>query len=42
VTAIASIFTLALAPVQQDYLLEARQMQALSFAPIGGTRHVTG
>jgi cytochrome d ubiquinol oxidase subunit I len=32
VTAIASIFTLALAPVQQDYLLEARQMQALSFA----------
>jgi cytochrome bd ubiquinol oxidase subunit I len=32
VTAIASIFTLALAPVHQDYLLEARQMQALSFA----------
>jgi cytochrome bd ubiquinol oxidase subunit I len=28
----ASIFTLALAPVHQDYLLEARQMQALSFA----------
>jgi cytochrome bd ubiquinol oxidase subunit I len=28
----ASIFTVALAPVQQDYLLEARQMQALSFA----------
>jgi cytochrome d ubiquinol oxidase subunit I len=27
-----SIFTLALAPVHQDYLLEARQMQALSFA----------
>jgi cytochrome bd ubiquinol oxidase subunit I len=32
VTAMASIFTLALAPVHQDYLLEARQMQALSFA----------
>jgi cytochrome bd ubiquinol oxidase subunit I len=32
VTAMASIFTVALAPVQQDYLLEARQMQALSFA----------
>ena len=31
-TAMASIFTVALAPVQQDYLLEARQMQALSFA----------
>jgi cytochrome d ubiquinol oxidase subunit I len=31
-TAMASVFTLALAPVQQDYLLEARQMQALSFA----------
>jgi cytochrome d ubiquinol oxidase subunit I len=28
----ASIFTLGLAPVTQDYLLEARQMQALSFA----------
>src|SRR5215207_6217821 len=28
----ASIFTLALAPVEQDHLLEARQMQALSFA----------
>jgi cytochrome d ubiquinol oxidase subunit I len=28
----ASIFTLALAPVHQDYLLEARQVQALSFA----------
>jgi cytochrome d ubiquinol oxidase subunit I len=27
-----SLITLALAPVQQDYLLEARQMQALSFA----------
>jgi cytochrome d ubiquinol oxidase subunit I len=32
VTAMASIFTVALAPVHQDYLLEARQMQALSFA----------
>jgi cytochrome d ubiquinol oxidase subunit I len=31
-TAVASIVTLALAPVHQDYLLEARQMQALSFA----------
>ena len=28
----ASVFTLGLAPVHQDYLLEARQMQALSFA----------
>jgi cytochrome d ubiquinol oxidase subunit I len=28
----ASIVTLALAPIHQDYLLEARQMQALSFA----------
>jgi cytochrome bd ubiquinol oxidase subunit I len=28
----APIWTLALAPVHQDYLLEARQMQALSFA----------
>ena len=27
-----SLVTLALAPVQQDYVLEARQMQALSFA----------
>jgi len=32
VTAMASISTVALAPVHQDYLLEARQMQALSFA----------
>jgi cytochrome bd ubiquinol oxidase subunit I len=31
-TAMASIVTLALAPIHQDYLLEARQMQALSFA----------
>jgi cytochrome bd ubiquinol oxidase subunit I len=31
-TAMASIVSLGLAPVQQDYLLEARQMQALSFA----------
>jgi cytochrome bd ubiquinol oxidase subunit I len=28
----ASIVTLALAPIHKDYLLEARQMQALSFA----------
>jgi cytochrome d ubiquinol oxidase subunit I len=32
VTEPTSLVTLALAPVQQDYLLEARQMQALSFA----------
>jgi cytochrome bd ubiquinol oxidase subunit I len=31
-TVVTSIGTLALAPVQQNYLLEARQMQALSFA----------
>ena len=31
-TVAGSLFMLALAPVQQDYLLEARQMQALSFA----------
>ena len=31
-TALSSLTMLALAPVQQDYLLEARQMQALSFA----------
>ena len=31
-TMAGSLITLALAPVQQDYLLEARQMQALSFA----------
>ena len=29
---VSSLTMLALAPVQQDYLLEARQMQALSFA----------
>jgi cytochrome bd ubiquinol oxidase subunit I len=32
VTALASASALALASVQQDYLLQARQMQALSFA----------
>src|SRR5205823_8583173 len=31
-TAMASIVSLGLGPVQQHYLLEARQMQALSFA----------
>jgi cytochrome d ubiquinol oxidase subunit I len=31
-TALATIAASSLAPVQQDYLLEARQMQALSFA----------
>jgi cytochrome bd ubiquinol oxidase subunit I len=31
-TGAGSLTMLALAPVQQDYLLEARQMQALSFA----------
>jgi cytochrome d ubiquinol oxidase subunit I len=29
---LASLTTLAFAPVDQQYLLEARQMQALSFA----------
>jgi hypothetical protein len=31
-TAVGSLSIQALAPVQQHYLLEARQMQALSFA----------
>jgi hypothetical protein len=34
-TGLIAIVDSALAPVQQDYLLEARQMQALSFIALG-------